>query len=127
VVVVEAESTMEVENSTVLVHIDGAAPEFEEPALDSDVDVHSEFAEAEENVQTGSKRSWPEMSTGCVKRARREVEAIREVFVDDVDVTDPTMVSEYSEDIFAYMEELEVMRPFLVAVEYLSDVPSRSI
>jgi hypothetical protein len=66
------------------------------------------------------------MSTGCVKRARREVEAIREVFVDDVDVTDPTMVSEYSEDIFAYMEELEVIHSRLVVLGYLSDTSSRS-
>jgi hypothetical protein len=110
VVVVVSETTMDLEGSAVLVHLDEPTPEFEEPILDSDVDVHSEPAEEledDEPVRIGRKRAWPEMSTGCVKRARREVEAIREVFTDDVDNTDPTMVSEYAEEIFEYMEDLE--------------------
>jgi hypothetical protein len=62
-------------------------------------------------VETASPkppRIWPEVSTDRKVRYRREVDAVREVFEDEVDMYDTTMVSEYSEDIFDYMCELEV-------------------
>ena len=59
-------------------------------------------------------RIWPEVSTDRAVRYRREVDAVREVFEDEVDIHDTTMVSEYAEDIFDYMCELEVRRRILV-------------
>jgi hypothetical protein len=75
-------------------------------------DTEAEEAEKEETakVATASKppRIWPDVSTDRAARYRREVDAIREVFEDEVDVYDTTMVSEYAEDIFDYMGKLEV-------------------
>lgn len=51
---------------------------------------------------------WPEASPERAERYRRQVQAIRDVFVDEPDMYDTTMVSEYSEEIFEYMSELEV-------------------
>lgn len=56
-------------------------------------------------------RQWPEMGPDTSKRHRRQVEAVQEVFEDEVDLLDMTMVSEYSEEIFAYMGQLEVNLP----------------
>ena len=58
---------------------------------------------------------WPEASPERAERYRREVQAIRDVFVDEPDMHDTTMVSEYAEEIFEYMSELEVgFLPFSV-------------
>ena len=51
---------------------------------------------------------WPEVSPERAERYRRQVQTIRDVFVDEPDMHDTTMVSEYSEEIFQYMGELEV-------------------
>jgi len=51
---------------------------------------------------------WPEASPERAERYRRQVQAIRDVFDDEPDMHDTTMVSEYSEEIFQYMSELEV-------------------
>ena len=51
---------------------------------------------------------WPEASPENAERYRRQVQAIRDVFEDEPDMYDTTMVSEYSEEIFQYMSELEV-------------------
>jgi hypothetical protein len=61
-------------------------------------------------VEAGPKppRIWPEVSTGRAARYKREVDSVREVFEDEIDFFDTTMVSEYSDDIFNYMGELEV-------------------
>jgi G2/mitotic-specific cyclin 2 len=75
-------------------------------------DSEAEEAETEDTakVAAASKppRIWPEVSTDRAARYRREVDAIREVFEDEVDMYDTTMVSEYAEDIFDYMGGLEV-------------------
>jgi hypothetical protein len=68
-------------------------------------------AEAEEEVPKAEPkppRIWPEVSTDRATRYRREVDAVKEVFEDEIDVYDTTMVSEYAEHIFDYMGELEV-------------------
>ena len=54
------------------------------------------------------QRVWPEVSTQRKKRFRREVEAVQERFEDHVNVHDMTMVSEYADEIFEYMNDLEV-------------------
>ena len=51
---------------------------------------------------------WPEASPERAERYRRQVQAVRDVFEDEPDMYDTTMVSEYAEDIFQYMSELEV-------------------
>ena len=51
---------------------------------------------------------WPEAPPERAERYRRQVQAIRDVFEDEPDMYDTTMVSEYSEEIFQYMTELEV-------------------
>jgi hypothetical protein len=51
---------------------------------------------------------WPEASPERAERYRRQVQAIRDVFEDEPDMYDTTMVSEYAEEIFEYMSELEV-------------------
>jgi acetylornithine deacetylase/succinyl-diaminopimelate desuccinylase-like protein len=51
---------------------------------------------------------WPEASPERAERYQRQVQAIRDVFVDEPDMYDTTMVSEYAEEIFQYMGELEV-------------------
>jgi hypothetical protein len=51
---------------------------------------------------------WPEASPQRAEKYRRQVQAVRDVFVDEPDMYDTTMVSEYAEEIFEYMSELEV-------------------
>jgi len=51
---------------------------------------------------------WPEASPERAERYRSQVQAIRDVFEDEPDMHDTTMVSEYAEEIFQYMSELEV-------------------
>ncbi|KAJ7170609.1 cyclin [Mycena crocata] len=65
--------------------------------------------DGEEETATAAKppRVWPEVSTERAHQYQREVQAIREAFQDDVDLYDTTMVSEYAEDIFEYMSQLE--------------------
>ena len=53
------------------------------------------------------QRVWPEVSTEHRKRFKREVEAVQERFEDVVNVQDMTMVSEYADEIFEYMNDLE--------------------
>lgn len=71
-------------------------------------DVEAEDAAKVPTTSTKPECIWPEMSTERKQKYKREVDAIREVFEDEVDVFDTTMVSEYAEDIFEYMYELEV-------------------
>lgn len=53
-------------------------------------------------------RVWPEFATEPRHRFRDEVQAIRESYHDVIDMYDTTMVSEYAEEIFEYMGDLEV-------------------
>ena len=77
---------------------------------DREEEVQDEEGEQSEDEEPVAKRQrvWPEVSTARAQRYRRELEDIKEHFHDDVDEFDTTMVSEYAEDIFEYMQELEV-------------------
>jgi hypothetical protein len=55
---------------------------------------------------------WPEFDTECAIRSKKAVDAIREVFEDEVDPYQPTMASEYCDEVFEYMEQLEVKTVF---------------
>ncbi|KAI0710022.1 cyclin-like protein [Earliella scabrosa] len=76
---------------------------------DREEEVQDEEGEQSEDEEPVAKRQrvWPEVSTARAQRYRRELEDIKEHFHDDVDEFDTTMVSEYAEDIFEYMQELE--------------------
>lgn len=71
---------------------------------------HSDEDDEEEEPTQESKppRIWPEIGTERARRYARELQAIRDTFHDEVDMYDTTMVSEYAEDIFEYMCDLEV-------------------
>lgn len=62
----------------------------------------------EEAGQTKSPRIWPDVDTERAMRHYREVSEIQRTFEDEVDVYDTTMVSEYADEIFKYMSDLEV-------------------
>ncbi len=53
-------------------------------------------------------RIWPDISTELAMQYDKEVQSIRSRFDDEVDMYDTTMVSEYAEEIFEYMGDLEV-------------------
>lgn len=72
------------------------------------VEVESDDEDAEHALGPKPGRMWPEVSTERAQRYKREVDEIRETFEDTVDEFDMTMVSEYAEEIFEYMNELEV-------------------
>lgn len=53
-------------------------------------------------------RWWTEASPESEARYASEIAAIRQSFKDEIDEWDPSMVSEYSDEIFDYMGELEL-------------------
>ncbi|KAJ7284917.1 cyclin [Mycena rebaudengoi] len=89
------------------------APRQEQVGLmlieDSEDDQLEDEDELEEETTTAPKpsRVWPEVNTERALQYQKEVQAIREAFQDDMDIQDTTMVSEYAEDIFDYMCDLE--------------------
>ncbi len=52
--------------------------------------------------------TFGQSSTQNLPKYRREIQAIRKAFEDEVDMYDTTMVSEYSNEIYEYMSQLEV-------------------
>ena len=77
----------------------------EEPMLMEESEPEDEM---EPSTATKPPRVWPEFATEPMHRFRDEVQAVRESFHDVVDMYDTTMVSEYAEEIFEYMGDLEV-------------------
>lgn len=53
---------------------------------------------------------WLYLSPERLARSEAQVNAVRDTFKDEVDEWDTTMVSEYADEIFAYMESMEVCR-----------------
>lgn len=51
---------------------------------------------------------WPALSPEAASRYKQEIDRIQATFHDEVDMFDTTMVSEYADEIFEYMERLEV-------------------
>ena len=64
-----------------------------------------------EAVESKSPRVWPDVKTEMAMRHYKEVTDIQRTYHDEVDIFDTTMVSEYSDEIFKYMSELEVGSP----------------
>lgn len=79
--------------------------QVEEPMLMEESGTEDEM---EPSTATKPPRIWPEFATERAVRHREEVQAIRQSYQDVVDMYDTTMVSEYAEEIFEYMGELEV-------------------
>lgn len=75
------------------------------------LDIEGEDFEDQDDLAEKPIRIWPEVSTVRANRFRSEIEEIKEVFQDELDDDDTTMVSEYANEIFAYMNELEVSLP----------------
>jgi len=109
------QSEMEVE--------DDAAPDYDEEELlvnEQEVEAMIGFNESEADEEEQDKlaplppattkppRVWPEVPTERAQKYKKEIQSVRERFEDDVDLYDTTMVSEYAEEIFEYMCDLEV-------------------
>jgi G2/mitotic-specific cyclin 2 len=75
-----------------------------------EADVHDDEGEEETAKVYEAKpaRVWPEVSTERAEHYKREVKKIRDTFEEELDMDDTTMVSEYAEEIYEYMCELEV-------------------
>ncbi|KAF8962771.1 cyclin-like protein [Flammula alnicola] len=100
---------------------DDAARDYEDDELlvnEQEVEAmigvdESEVEEEEDDVaalpptEAKPPRIWPEVATERALRYKKEVQAVRERFEDNVDMYDTTMVSEYAEEIFEYMCDLE--------------------
>ncbi|KAG6887916.1 hypothetical protein C0995_011624 [Termitomyces sp. Mi166 len=82
---------------------------------DSDEDEDTEPRPPPAKIQ----RIWPEVSTQKRLRYKREIEAVHETFEDRVDVFDPSMVSEYADEIFEYMNDLE--EEMMSSPDYMND------
>ncbi|GJE96592.1 cyclin [Phanerochaete sordida] len=74
--------------------------------LSDDEDEFAEY-ETQEFAAPRAPRMWPELGTARKQRYEAEIQQIRETFRDEIDPEDTTMVSEYSDEIFEYMQELE--------------------
>lgn len=77
-------------------------------ALEEENDFVDQENIAEEPMREKPVRVWPEVDTAKANKFQRELDGIREVFNDEIDDEDTTMVSEYANEIFEYMNELEV-------------------
>ena len=77
----------------------------EEPLLMEESETEDQMVPS---TATKPPRIWPEFATEPAHRFKDEVQAIRESYHDVIDMYDTTMVSEYAEEIFEYMNELEV-------------------
>lgn len=104
----EKENDMDVED----VQEDVDLSIINEKEVDSMVDVQEQGSPVQEGKATAifakEPRIWPDVDTERAMRQYREVTEIQRTFEDEVDIFDTTMVSEYSDEIFEYMNELEV-------------------
>lgn len=118
--VYEDDVDMDVEEPVVPPSEDLESPEYvEEAFLISELDGHDMVVEEEEEEEEEvtetvapqepkAPKVWPDLATEHRLECQKRVDTIREVFQDDDEEFDPTMVSEYAEEIFEYMSELEV-------------------
>jgi len=105
--------TLTVEEASLLV----AEDEVESMIPPRTEEIDSDEGELELAVK--AERIWPEVNTERAHRYRHQIDEIKEVFEDPVDEFDMTMVSEYHEEIFEYMNELEVCSPKRYPVGYI--------
>ncbi|KAF8841770.1 hypothetical protein BDN67DRAFT_900667 [Paxillus ammoniavirescens] len=72
-----------------------------------DTEVIEKEVPQAETLGAKSPRMWPDVDTERAMRHYKEVAEVQETYQDDIDLFDTTMVSEYSDEIFKYMSELE--------------------
>jgi hypothetical protein len=81
-----------------------------EAMVDLDESEVEEEVEEREVIELATEpkpsRIWPGVSTDRAERYGREVDAVRKVFEDGIDVYDATVVSEYAGGIFDYTGDL---------------------
>lgn len=74
-----------------------------------DIAPESDMVSEEEEEEQQMARIWPDITPGRAQHYERQVQYIKDNYVEEPDeVMDPSMVSEYADEIFAYMNELEV-------------------
>lgn len=124
----ESQSEMDVEEDVATVDCETEADASllnGEQEVEAMVGVESsEEEDIEETTQPPPakvQRVWPEVATDRRLRCEKEVQAIRDMFQDEVDMYDPTMVSEYAEEIFEYMCDLEVCSRFFSVGSHCAD------
>lgn len=113
---IDPQSEMEIENELVARDYDEEDLVTNEREVVSMVGIDGNETDEEEDevavppssVDPRPPRQWPELDIERAEQYRNEVEAIREAFQEVVEPDDISMVSEYSEEIFEYMTELEV-------------------
>ena len=100
---------MDIEDDPVQEHQD-ETEDANEQEIENMVGVdQSDEDETSEPAQTSKHpRIWPDVGAERAARYAKQLQAIRENFQDEVDMLDTTMVSEYAEEIFEYMCDLEV-------------------
>jgi hypothetical protein len=83
------------------------------PAVTPEAGAESDDATADEDeddMDEDEGENWTMMAFEDAEEQRQIVERIQQEFKEELDYWDTTMVAEYSEEIFAYMAELEVRR-----------------
>lgn len=73
-----------------------------------DEDGGEGFYSEDEDEEVDDPEDWVKMGVEDQEEVEAVLGEVRDNFQDEVDLWDTTMVAEYAEDIFAYMEELEV-------------------
>jgi hypothetical protein len=104
----EKENDMDVEDVEESVELSIINEKEVDAMLDVQEQVMSEQEDQAAVVAPKEPRIWPEVDTERAMRHYCEVGHIQRTFEDEVDFFDTTMVSEYSDEIFQYMNELEV-------------------
>ncbi len=74
-------------------------------------DDEEDVVEEQDPVDGKPAKMWPDMDTALLDRCQKKVEALRETYEDVVNMYDTAMASEYADDIFEYMADLEVGDP----------------
>jgi hypothetical protein len=87
----------------------GDGEEEVEAMIEFDASDYEEEAAAQP-VESKPSHVWPDMYPELKEKYKRQIQAIRGKFEDEVDPLDTTMASEYAEEIFEYMGKLEVRR-----------------
>ena len=101
--VADTDDDMEVEDEVVVV--EEPAKMNEEPDTEEVDQLRDDDSDEEDSLPV--KQIWPAISPEAARRYKQEIDDIRRSFTDEVDMLDTTMVSEYAEEIFEYMEKLE--------------------
>lgn len=101
---------MDIEEDVIEHQVEENMPDSPVEPIESDADYDDELEFEEETDSVPVSHIWPELSPVAAEKYRSEIEHIQTNFHDEVSDWDTTMVSEYSEEIFQYMERLEVTK-----------------